>query len=81
MAEVTTGTVLYTIDAATLLVSSSDANRRMIDLINKALAVELLDYSPALGSKLAFAAGVVARLVSGTIVSIDDPPAEKGRVY
>lgn len=81
MAEVTTGSVTYIIDAKTLEVSSREADGRMTAAVNRAVQSELLDYSPALGTKLAFAAGVVARLVGGHVSRIEEPPAEEGVVY
>lgn len=81
MAEVTTGSVTYIIDAKTLEVSSRDADSRMIAAANRAVQLELLDYSPALGTQLAFAASVVARLVGGDVSRIDEPPQEEGVVY
>lgn len=81
MAKVTTGTVTYTIDAATLKVSSDTASDRMIAAVDRAIQSELLDYSPALGSKLAFVANAVARFVGGKASEVDEPPAEEGVVY
>jgi hypothetical protein len=81
MAEITTGQVTYTVDAKTLAVSSASAKQRMIAILDSAVQAELLDYSPALGDKLIFAANVVARIVGGKVVAGTVATSEKGVVY
>lgn len=81
MVEVTTGKVRYAVDAKTLAVSSASANQRILETINSAVQNELLDYSPALGDKLIFAANVVARVVGGKVAAGAVVSSEKGIVY
>lgn len=81
MAKVSTGLITYLVDEKTLLVSSALANKRMTDLLNRTVQTELLDYSPAMGSKVLFAAMVVANIVKGKVALVDQPSSEKGVVY
>jgi hypothetical protein len=58
--------------------AESDATKRSI----AAIAEEALEeYSPAMGGKGAHLAAALRGRVGAKIDSIDEPPAEKGRVY
>lgn len=81
MVEVSTGSVVYAIDEQTLEVTAPQANERMVSMLNRSVQAELLDYSPALGSRVLFAAQVVARLAGGKVASKPEPSPEKGVVY
>lgn len=81
MVEVSTGSVIYAINEKTLEVTSPQADERMVSMLNRSVQTELLDYSPALGSKVLFAAQVVARVTDGKIAGKPKPSSEKGVVY
>lgn len=81
MQEVSTGSVVYAISEKTLTVSSAQASERMVAMLNRAVQSQLIDYSPAFGSKGLFAARVVAELVGGKISKTPDSPSEKGIVH
>jgi len=81
MVKVTTGFVIYVIDDKTLQVTAPQASERMVSMVNRFVQTELSDYSPALGSKVLFAAEVVARVTGGKITGKPKPTSEKGVVY
>jgi hypothetical protein len=81
MSEVSTGSVVYVINEQTLAVSSAQASERMVAMLNRSVQSQLIDYSPAFGSKGLFAARVVAELVGGKISKTAVSPSEKGVVY
>lgn len=81
MVEVSTGSVVYAINEQTLEVTAPQANDRMVSMLNRSVQSELLDYSPALGDKVLFAAQVVERVTGGKIVGKPEPPFKKGVVY
>ncbi|NDF13525.1 MAG: hypothetical protein EB060_12025 [Proteobacteria bacterium] len=81
MPEVSTGSVVYVINEKTLAVSSAQARERMVAMLNRAVQSQLIEYSPAFGSRGLFAARVVAELVGGKISKTNDSSSQKGVVY
>lgn len=49
--------------------------------IEKLVKIALEEYTPAVGGRAAYIAAWVAEKTNGEVLSVDEPPSEKGVVY